>query len=419
MTKSKYQESHKWLTFSGDALQAARPELWMTLGECQSKCEHLSKYPLRPDVAENIHRMYMAKGVLATTAIEGNTLSEAEVRKLLDGELELPPSREYLAQEVQNIVDECNSILAKASSGKEVPLTTDRIKEINKTVLAGLKLEEHVQPGVIRTYEIGVGVYKAAPPDECELLLDKMCQWLGDPKYFGKDSDPRSMVYGIIKAILAHLYLAWIHPFGDGNGRTARLIEFQILIAAKVPSPAAHLLSNHYYKTRSDYYKQLHLASASGGDVLPFVSYAVQGFLDGLREQIEEVKKQVIDVVWDKYVAEGFRDKTSPASLRRRALIEDLSSLIRPTAVSFEQIPVISPRLSKLYSKRTQRTLIRDLHELYEMKLIQFDKGLIRARKEIINAFLPSQAQIPASAESPRRRRKRAAFASAESELPK
>jgi Fic family protein len=402
MTKRKYEETHQWLTFSGDAMQRAKPELWMMLGECQSKCEHLSKYPLRPDVAENIHRMYMAKGVLATTAIEGNTLSEKEVRKLLDGELELPPSREYLAQEVQNIVDECNRILTTASARKEVALTTKRIQEINKTVLAKLQLEAHVQPGVIRNYEVGVGLYKAAPPDECEMLLDKMCQWLGDPKYFGTDSDPRVMVYGIIKAILAHLYLAWIHPFGDGNGRTARLIEFQILIAARVPSPAAHLLSNHYYRTRSDYYKQLHLASVAGGDVLPFITYAVQGFLDGLREQIEEVKKQVIDVVWSKYVAERFTDKTSPANQRRHALVEELSKLIEPRAVSYEQIPIITPRATKLYSKLSPRTLVRDLNQLYKMRLIQFENGLVRARKEVINAFLPVQAQVPA-AQPPRR----------------
>jgi Fic family protein len=409
MTKLKYEESHKWLTFSGDAMEKAGPELWMKLGECQSKCDHLSKYPLRPDVAESIHRMYMAKGVLATTAMEGNTLSEAEVRKLLDGELELPPSREYLAQEVQNIVDECNRILAKAAAGKEVPLVTDRIKEINKIILNGLKLEEHVQPGVIRTYEVGVGLYKAAPPRECELLLDKMCQWLSDPKFFGKDSDPRSMVFGIIKAILAHLYLAWIHPFGDGNGRTARLIEFQILIAARVPSPAAHLLSNHYYRTRADYYKQLHLASVSGGDVLPFITYAVQGFLDGLREQIEEVKKQVIDVVWSKYVAERFTDKTSPANQRRHALIEELSKLIEPKAVTYEQIPIITPRATKLYSKLSPRTLIRDLNELYKMRLIEFENGLIRAKKEVTNAWLPAQAQIPAVMPHPSKSDRKAA----------
>ncbi|WP_433223897.1 Fic family protein [Dactylosporangium sp. CS-047395] len=45
----------------------------------------------------------------------------------------------------------------------------------------------------------------------------------------------------MIKAMLAHLYLAWIHPFGDGNGRTARLIESQLLLQAGVPVPAANV----------------------------------------------------------------------------------------------------------------------------------------------------------------------------------
>lgn len=57
-------------------------------------------------------------------------------------------------------------------------------------------------------------------------------------------------MYAIFKAVVAHLYLAWIHPVGDGNGRTARLVEFQILLSSGVPSPAAHLLSNHYNQTR-------------------------------------------------------------------------------------------------------------------------------------------------------------------------
>lgn len=409
MSRPKYQESHRWLTFSADVMKAAQPEIWMMLGECQSKCEHLSKYPLRPDVAKSIHKMYMAKGVLATTAIEGNTLSEAEVRELLDGKLELPPSREYLGQEVQNIVDECNRILTDVRANKPLLLSTERIEEINKRVLDKLQLDEHVQTGKIRTYEVGVGLYKAAPSDECELLLTKLSEWINDEKVFGSNLDSRSMVYGIIKAILAHVYLAWIHPFGDGNGRTARLIEFQILVSARVPSPAAHLLSNHYYQTRADYYRQLHLASVNGGNLLPFITYAVQGFLDGLRAQIEEVKKQVMDVVWESFVAEQFVEKTSPANQRRRALIEDLSKIISPEAVSFEQVPLVSSRLTKLYSGKTTRTIQRDLVVLYRMKLIQFDKGLIRPRKEIVNAFLPTQTPVHNAAEPETTPRKRAA----------
>lgn len=49
------------------------------LGEAASKCEHIAGVPLRPSVAQELHRLYLAKGALATTAIEGNTLTENEV----------------------------------------------------------------------------------------------------------------------------------------------------------------------------------------------------------------------------------------------------------------------------------------------------------------------------------------------------
>ncbi len=62
-------------------------------------------------------------------------------------------------------------------------------------------------------------------------------------------------VNAALSAILAHLYIAWIHPFGNGNGRLARLIEVQILSeSGVVPLVATNLLSDHYNKTRSAYY---------------------------------------------------------------------------------------------------------------------------------------------------------------------
>lgn len=394
MTKERqYERSHPWLTFSAD-LRSASPELWLMLGECQSKCEHLARYPLRPEVAEEIHRMYLAKGVLATTAIEGNTLSEEEVRQIIEGTLKLPPSREYLEQEVSNIIDECNRILGEIEGGKELTLNTERIEEINRTVLDKLQVEENVVPGKIRRHEVVVAVYKGAPAEDCKFLLDQLCDWLNDKNYFGTPADSRAIVSGILKAVLAHLYLAWIHPFGDGNGRTARLVEFQILISYRVPSPAAQLLSNHYYSTRTEYYRQLHLASKTN-DILPFIIYAVRGFLDGLKAQLEIVKKYVVDQVWNNYVADQFVDKTKPTDIRRRILIEDLSKVKEPKAIPYQQVPLISPRVAQLYANKAGRTLTRDLQELYKMRLVTYDKGLIRARKEEISAFIPTQVSVP------------------------
>ncbi len=412
-TGRKFETTHPWITFEVD-LRSANPELWMMLGECQSKCEHLAKYPLRPDIAAEIHKVYMAKGVLATTAIEGNTLSEKEVREILDGTLKLPPSREYLEQEVTNIIDECNRILAQVKRRDELALSTDRVMEMNKTILNNLKLAEGVNSGEIRSHDVVVAIYKGAPAEDCKYLLDRLCEWLNDKEYFGTTTDARAMVNGILKAVLAHLYLAWIHPFGDGNGRTARLMEFQILISSRVPSPAAQLLSNHYYETRQEYYRQLHLASQTK-NIIPFVVYAVQGFLDGLKSQLEVVKKQVLEVVWQNYVTDQFLDKTKASDLRRRDLIEDLSR-IEPEAIPYQQLPLISPRVAKNYAKKTMRTLIRDVEELHRMKLLQFDKGLIRARKEEILAFLPTQASLQEKIEQTITKRRKTNNAEAKNE---
>jgi len=257
-----YLKTHPWLTFKAD-LRKVFPDLWIMLGECQSKCEHIASVPLRPDTADRLHKIYLARGVLATTAIEGNTLSEAEVRAHLEGKLKLPPSRDYLKEEIENIIQICNRLLKDVSSGTLPAISFDAVCALNQGILKNLDVDEEVVPGEIRTHTVGVGRYACPPASECRSLLDQLCRWLNSDVFKSPTSRNRT-VYAIIKAVLAHLYIAWIHPFGDGNGRTARLLEFQILISSGVPAPAAHLLSNHYNLTRSEYYRQLDRASKSG-----------------------------------------------------------------------------------------------------------------------------------------------------------
>ena len=79
-----YERTHPWIRFSLD-LRSAPWSLWVVLGECQSKCEEMAGVPLRPDTAEGLHQLFLARGALATTAIEGNTLSEEEVLAHLRG----------------------------------------------------------------------------------------------------------------------------------------------------------------------------------------------------------------------------------------------------------------------------------------------------------------------------------------------
>lgn len=384
-----YQTTHPWITFRIN-LERASPQLWMKLGEVASKCEHIAGVPLQPETARRLHHLYLAKGAAATTAIEGNTLTEDEVLKRIEGRLPLPPSREYLGQEVDNIVKACDLIVKGIASGGVV-LNSERIRQFNKIALAGLQHENGISPGEIRTYPVVVGnVYRGAPAEECAMLLDRLCEWLNGKEFEApKETSPFeiAVVYAVLKAIVAHVYLAWIHPFGDGNGRTARLVEFAILMAAGIPQPACHLLSNHYNQTRSRYYQQLDSAGKSGGDLIPFIEYAIQGFVDGLRDQLRVIGDQQWSVSWENYVYQTFRDKKRTGDRRQRELVLALSGRSEPIPTG--RITELTPAIAKEYASKANRTLVRDLKELERLGLIEKTPEGIRAKREIILAFLP------------------------------
>ena len=340
--------------------------------------------PLLPEVADYLHQVYLAKGVLATTAIEGNTLSEKEVLARIEGKLNLPPSREYLGQEIDNIIEACNLIGNKIIKGKSAVLNRSDIEEFNNLVLKKLPLDEDVVPGEIRTHRVVVGQYRGAPHQDCEYLLDKLCDWLNT---FEVPDTTLQIGFGILKAIFAHLYLAWIHPFGDGNGRTARLVEFQILLSVGIPSSVAQILSNHYNQTRSEYYRQLDAASKSGRNVIPFIEYALRGFVDGLDEQLELIKIQQLHVHWKNYVHDSFKNKDSVSEIRQRRVVLDLSEFSEP--VPIKEIRHISTRLAEAYARKSLKTIQRDINKLVEMDLVKKTKDGIRVKRELMLAFLP------------------------------
>jgi len=385
----QFERTHPWIKFSCD-LSRADIKLWLLLGEAASKCGHIARVPLRPATAENMHKVYLAKGIAATTAIEGNSLSEEQVMDAIDGKLNVQPSLEYQKQEVVNITHAFNLIARGVKTKTLKRLTPSLICSYNKTVLHNLKMEEGIEPGVLRRHQVVVGrSYRGAPAEDCQYLLDRLCEWLDSPDFQPPDTMPegREVVFAILKAVIAHIYLAWIHPFGDGNGRTARLLELHILLSAGVPSPAAHLLSNHYNQTRPEYYRQLNNASKTRGDFLPFITYAAAGFVEGLHIQLEEIWDQQWDVVWENHINEIFGEVKNNFRRRQRKLA--LATGRAKEWVDMRNIPNLSTDLAREYFGKTLKTIKRDAAHLLEKGIIAMEDDKIRANREMILAFLP------------------------------
>lgn len=338
-----------------------------------------------------MERVYLAKGAHASSAIEGNSLNEEQALAAVEGVLEVPRSQEYLQRELENVIGALAGVEREVHhDGGAFELTPQRLCALNAEVLKGLEVEDHVVPGEFRTEEIVVGnVYRGVPAGDCGFLVDALCAWLNGPNFRRDGEDhAKDFLHAFLRAVVAHVYIAWIHPFGDGNGRTARIVEFGILTAAGIPSVAAHLLSNHYNTTRGRYYKQLELASKSGGDLVPFLGYAAEGFVGELQRQLEEVHEQIVRTTWLNYIHSAFPDPTLTERRQRDLAL----ALPHDSYVSRTRLTTLTPKLTNAYAGKGRKTVTRDLNALAERGLIERTTEGIRARREVILSFLPRVA---------------------------
>ena len=113
----------------------------------------------------------------------------------------------------------------------------------------------------------------------------------------------------------------------------------------------------------------------------------MRGLVDGLRAQLEYVWEQQWDITWRNYVHELFQNKSSTSEVRQRHLALDLGA--RDGWANVADIPELTPRLAKAYASKTPKTVQRDLNVLAGMKLIEREPRRVRARRELIFAFLP------------------------------
>ena len=336
---------------------------WWLLGQARSKCEHISKAPLSPEMWNRLHIIYLVRGVHATTAIEGNTLSEDEVMRIYRDQLTLPPSREYLGTEVRNIISAINIAIRVGASRN--PLTVEEVNNYNGIVLQHLATEPHVTPGAFRDVRVSAGTYLCPPPEDVPRLMAKFVDWYNNFEAALPGLDVISTA--IIKAVATHMYFVLIHPYGDGNGRTASLLEWRTLDAAGIATPATHLLSNHYNLTRSRYYQMLDRAS-SGGDTASFFEYAIEGFRDQLDEQLTHFHSQYSSLVYSEVVRSKDLGTSHDLVLRRQELA--IAILAAPQPVLRSEVRLLTQTLAAKYAHCTEKTISRDLTALQAAGLI-------------------------------------------------
>lgn len=334
------------------------PRTRYQLGQCAELAAAIRAAPLPPEIGRHLVDAALARGTIANTTIEDS-----------------PPVDDHVAPAMAG---RTIALLDEVAAGEFRTVDADLLRRVHAMVGDGLRERPPATPGRFRTGSAG-GPYSAPRADEVAGLVDGVFAWLhrefsGDSQEFGR---------AVVRALVTHVYVLWIRPFGDGNGRSARLLETCVLAAAGNPVIASHLLTEFYAETRDEYLRQLELASRDRS-LTSFIAYAVEGLRDRLRTTFETVNGAQFDAAWrshvlDRFSARDYRKKS--VFRRRRDLILAIPIDAMFTATDLAQL---DPDLSHLYAGLSARTLRRDLAVLVDEGLLVESGGAYRPNTDAL-----------------------------------
>ena len=342
--------------------------------------ESLKELPILPSQAQDFEQELTRRSIFSTAAIEGNPLKEEEVAEIINN----PIDEEHLEAkkiEIKNLHKAYNEITT-ITPESQFNLSESFIKNIHQVVANKLHYDSCV-PGYYRNHVVKIGDKEhggvATPPmclKDIQNLMREYIKWV--------NSEPINELSAIIKSSLAHYHLALIHPFADGNGRTARLVEASLLRASGVKYLPS-MLSNYYYREIDNYFLSFSQCRKSKtNDITPFIQFVLTGAI----ESLNEVKSRITSYIREAALKEYFKSLKYSKIITKRQ-IELLNLLLDAPENKTVTINSIQRELPyrTLYATVSDRTARRDLTKLNELKLITSSGNRFQLDRQILNAL--------------------------------
>lgn len=373
-----------WEVDFGCRLNTDDPEILSNVAKADALAKVIQGIPLPPAAQERIDTLNIMRAVRGTTGIEGTELSESEVEQIMSaspGQRILPPSRQRAEQEAKNAERVMRFVAETLRQDPLYPVTEELICTVHRLTTEGIDYPAN-EPGVYRSHPVHAGSY--VPPrtgEEVRRLMRQFVEWFNQ-------GPPRGWP-AAIQAIAAHFYLVSIHPFGDGNGRTARGLESFILFQGGINARGFYSLANYYYQYRGDYEEMLdHVRFKTNGDITPFIKFALRGLVSEQEAVHQEILSEITVIAFRDFARETLAEDDKlgrkPGERMFRFLLE-----LPEDPVSITQLRRGGHPLSQLYRGVTARTLSRDIAYLVRRKLIKVEEGKIRANVEVMRLFMP------------------------------
>lgn len=262
------------------------PKLLANIKRIAMLTVELNHRPLLRPVVMELEKRAVTLSAHTSTRIEGNPLPLTEVKRLLKSHANNLRESE---REVVNYNEALEALNRLVSQGDR-ELTLQWILDIHETLMKGLLDAWHcgrlrAEPVVVHNPRTGETVYLPPDHDDVGPLMKELTS------YIARNQD---ILDPLILAGLLHKQFVIIHPFSDGNGRTARLVTKVLLAAMGIDTFPLFSFENYYNKNVSRYFAEVGVTGNyyEVRDAIDFTGW-LEYFTDGIIDELLRVTAEL------------------------------------------------------------------------------------------------------------------------------
>ena len=349
-----YEKPQDWIRYDP-------PKLLEALAEAKAAVISLKSVPYQRRWVDRLQQIELKREVAGTSRIEGADFTEREL------DLAMRETPEQLKTRSQRQARAAvNTYRWIAALPQDLPIDAELIKSIHRLIVTDAD-DDHCPPGRLRQRDenvhFGIPQHRGCEGgDSCEAAFNELTNAIGRSY---RDHDQ------LVQSLAAHYHFAAMHPFLDGNGRTARALEALMLQRAGLRDTSFVAMSNYYYDEKTAYLGTLAETRQTGHDLTPFLLFGLKGIALQCQRLMSEIQHEISKELFRNLMYDLFgRLKTSRKRVIAERQIEVLKALLDVEEIEWSDLIV---RLKAVYEKLKNpiRGLVRDVNYLQELEAIR------------------------------------------------
>lgn len=374
----KYQAPTRWCNYQ---LASVLTEL----AEAKAAVMSLRALPSQRRWVDALQEIQLKLEVAGTSKIEGADFTGNE----LDQAMKETPEQ-LLTRSQKQAHAAVRTYRWAATVPNDRPIDENLICEIHRLIVTGAD-DDHCPPGVLREKDQNV-VFGSPQHRGCEgghECKTAFGQFVNAIKGEFREHDP------LIQSLMAHYHFAAMHPFLDGNGRTARALEALMLQRAGLRDTLFIAMSNYYYDEKKNYLDTLAKVRANNFDLTSFIKFGLKGVALQTTRLSSMLRENISKELYRSLMHDLFTRLASERKLvigKRQLAIAEY--LLKNGTTEFEFLTKILDEMYKSVSN-PRKAIVRDINYLSNLGAVSVIKD--KESKFQISAVLDWPSKITES----------------------